>query len=319
MNSIKNLVDKKLWLAPLAGHTDSAFRSICKMCGADVITTEMVSSDGLIYNRNKSETYADFSNKQRPIGIQLFGNNPFIMAKATEIMLEKKPDFIDINMGCPVKKVVKKGAGSALMQTPEIAKNIVIEMKKALAGTKIILSAKIRSGWDFDSINYHSFGQMLQDVGIDLITLHPRTRSQKFSGISNWEHIKKLKEKCSIPIVGNGDILNVKDANKMFASTKCDSIMIGRGILGQPWLFNQIKENNTNTIKTTKKLEIIKNHYELTIANKGEKLAILEMRSHLSHYSKGYHNSSSFRGKVNQLLDYQKIIEQIEVFFNDTH
>ena len=315
MKNIKKLTDSKLWLAPLAGHTDNAFRTICKLCGADVMVTEMVSSDGLIFNHDKSIGYAGFSEIQHPIGIQLFGNDPLIMAKATEVVLEKQPDFIDINMGCPVKKVVKKGAGSALMKTPKIAEQIVKEVKRVLSGSDVILSGKIRSGWDFDSLNYLSFGKMLEDSGLEILTLHPRTKSQKFSGKSNWEHIKLLKEEITIPVVGNGDIHDYNDAKKMYETTYCNSIMIGRGILGKPWLFNEIKNNVT--IPLYEKLDIIKKHFELTIADKGEKIAVMEMRSHLSNYSKGYKESSTFRRKVNQLTDSNRIINEIEVFFND--
>jgi len=315
---IKCLVDNKLWLAPLAGYTDDAFRTICKMCGVDVVVTEMVSADGLVYNLNRSEAYADFSDEQRPVGIQLFGNDPQIMAKATELIVKKKPDFIDLNMGCPVKKVVRRGAGSALMTTPKIAQNIVKEMKKVLDGTGIPLSGKIRSGWDSNSINYLEFGLMLENAGLDMLCLHSRTKSQMFGGLSDWEHIKLLKEKCQIPIIGNGDIKSAADAKKMKSITGCDSIMIGRGAVGKPWIFNEIKADQNDDdylITADEKFKIIKKHYELSIKNKGERIALLEMRAHLSDYSKGYSNSSSFRKKINQLTEYSQITSELERFF----
>lgn len=316
---LEKVIDKKLWLAPLAGHTDSAFRQICKLNGVDVLVTEMVSADGLIYNREKSIKYAVFSASQRPIGIQLFGNDPHIMQEATRIVCELNPDFIDINIGCPVKKVVNRGAGSALMKTPKVLAKITKAMKDILAGTDIILSGKIRAGWDNDSINYLDIGKILEDNGADLVCIHPRTRAQMFSGKSDWEKIKNLKEHLSVPVVGNGDITDVESALAMFQQTGCDSIMIGRGALGQPWLFKQIKQrlagkkvcipSNTQIVK------MIKEHYRLAFADKGEKIATLEMRTQIAHYSKGMHGSSNFRNKINSITQFEKILEEVKKFY----
>jgi nifR3 family TIM-barrel protein len=278
---IREITDKKIWVAPLAGITDKAYREICKRKGADVIMSEMVSADGLVFSREKSLEYAYFNETQRPFGIQIFGNDPDIMAKGAEIALSENPDFIDINMGCPVKKVVKRGAGSALMKTPELAIRIVKSVKKVLAGTEIPLSVKFRSGWDLESVNYLEYGRMMEDAGADLLILHPRTRSQMFSGHSNWTHIKILKAQSNIPVIGNGDIRNALDAKNMIEQTECDSIMIGRGIIGNPWIFQEIKDfwsgKEKTDITAEEKFSTIKEHLTLAIENKGLRKALPEM------------------------------------------
>ncbi len=316
---IANLTKQKIWLAPLAGFTDNAFRTICKKCGADVVVSEMVSVDGLIHNKVKSLEYLDFTDFQRPYGIQLFGSNPAIMAKGTEIALEMKPDFIDVNMGCPVKKVVKRGAGSALMNFSELAENIIKEIKKILAGTSIPLSVKIRAGWDKCCINAVEFGKKMENAGCDMICLHPRTRSQMFSGQSDWNLIRELKEKLTIPLIGNGDINSVEDIIRMFNETGCDSVMIGRGVLGKPWIFRDIKEyfesGDVSDISFLEKMKIIKEHFELEIENKGETKALIEMRNHFSHYTKGLPGGAKVREFVNRCLDSEDVLEAIETLF----
>ncbi|MCF7794134.1 MAG: tRNA dihydrouridine synthase DusB [Candidatus Cloacimonetes bacterium] len=312
---LEKLIRKKLWLAPLAGYTDKAFRTICKECGADVVVSEMVSADGLIYNNDKTMKYARFNEDQRPFGIQLFGSDAEIMRKGTELILSSKPDFIDINMGCPVKKVVKRGAGSALMKTPEIAEKIVQEIKNVLGGTEILLSVKIRAGWDKFSINATEFGQRMENAGADMICLHPRTKAQMFSGKSDWSLITELKSNLKIPIVGNGDIDDIESAEKMFSETGCDAVMIGRGILGKPWLFNQIKEFQKTSIKTEpevkEKLAIIKRHFDLLQHEKGYGRAIKEMRSHLAFYTKGYREGAKVRNFINRCFDFEDIYQAI--------
>ena len=317
--TIKELTNKKIWLAPLAGITDNPFRAICKECGADVVVSEMISADGLLYNRDRSLEYARFEDSQRPFGIQLFGSDPEVFKKAVKIALTKNPDFIDINMGCPVKKVIKRGAGSALMTTPHIAANIVSETKNILVPLNIPLSVKFRSGWDMFNINSREFGQQMQKAGADMICLHPRTRGQMFSGKSNWDLIAELKREVTIPVIGNGDITTIDDMIKMYEQTGCDSVMIGRGIMGKPWLFKQIKNylgsGNIKQITTQEKLGIIRRHMELMIFHKGEKQAIFEMRTHFSHYTKGLRGGAQIRNKINKLLDIDKILLLVEELY----
>ena len=305
--NIKNLVEKKIWLAPLAGLTDYPFRQICKKNGADVLVSEMISADGLIYNFKKSMQYAVFSDFMRPWGIQLFGVNPDIMARSVEKIMHLNPDFVDINMGCPVRKVVKRGAGSALMKTPILAAEIVYKIRKRLPNTP--LSAKIRAGWDLSSQNAVQFAKILEENGLDFIIIHPRTRSEMFSGKSNWEIISELKEDIKIPVVANGDILSKQDATDIYSKTKCDSIMIGRGALGKPWIFDEIK-NKDFCITKEKKLEILEAHLNLVIKKEqDEKKVMIKMRTHLSHYTKGYKNGSLARQKINKSIKKEEILE----------
>ncbi len=319
MVTIKELTNKKVWLAPLAGITDNPFRAICKECGADVVVSEMVSVDGLLYNRDRSLEYAEFEDSQRPFGIQLFGSDPEIFKKAVNIALTKKPDFIDINMGCPVKKVVKRGAGSALMTTPDIAVKIVSETKNILTPLNIPLSVKFRSGWDMFSINSLEFGKKMQEAGADIICLHPRTREQMFSGKSSWDLIAELKKEVDIPVIGNGDIIKIEDMITIYEQTGCDSVMIGRGVMGKPWLFTQIQNylsnGNIQKISTQEKLEIIRRHMELMIFHKGEKQAVYEMRTHFSHYTKGLRGGARIRNNINKLHDVDRILLLVEELY----
>ena len=319
VQKISELTNQKIWVAPLAGVTDKAYRAICKANGADVLVSEMVSADGLFYAKEKSLEYAQFNEKQRPFGIQIFGNDPKMMAQGAEIILQEKPDFIDINMGCPVKKVVKRGAGSALMKTPKIAMEITKAVKQVLSGTDVPLSVKFRAGWDMDSINCLEYGLMMQEAGADILCLHPRTRSQMFSGKSNWTLIKELKANVEIPVIGNGDIWNAEDAKQMFEQTGCDSIMIGRGVMGNPWIFAKIKY----FLETAKILEIdneqmlqtILQHLELAIKYKGETRALREMRSHLSNYTKGIQGGSRARKIINGSTDLETIVTTLNNLF----
>ncbi|HPR17150.1 MAG TPA: tRNA dihydrouridine synthase DusB [Candidatus Cloacimonadota bacterium] len=316
---LASIASQKLWLAPLAGFTDNAFRTVCKDCGADVVVSEMISADGLVFNEEKSLQYAKFEQQQRPFGIQLFGSDPLMMQKGAEIILPLQPDFIDLNMGCPVKKVVKRGAGSALMQTPEIAVAIVKAVKALLKKTPVLLTVKIRAGWDKQSINALDFGLRMEEAGADLICLHPRTRSQMFGGSSDWDLIRQLKEKLAIPLVGNGDITEVESALDMFTQTGCDAIMLGRGVLGQPWIFTQIKaamhSHQKAEILPETKLEIIKKHLELSCLEKGEGRATTELRAHLAYYTKGYNGGAKVRNFINHSQNPHDMFDMISQLY----
>ncbi|MDP8320758.1 MAG: tRNA dihydrouridine synthase DusB [Candidatus Stygibacter australis] len=305
-----------LWLAPLAGLTDSPFRTICKKWGADIVVSEMVSADGLKYSYNQTIPYARFTEIQRPAGIQIFGSNPVVMQEGAELIARISPDFIDINMGCPVKKVIKRGAGSALMRNPELAANIVKSVKQVCDSYNLPLTVKIRSGWDVQSRNAVDFALILQDAGADLIIIHPRTRSQQYAGKSDWDIITQIKETLDIPVIGNGDIMTPEDALTMVKKTKCDGIMIGRASIGKPWIFKQIKLlRETGKLWTPTPDEIIatiREHYELVIAEKGERIALMEMRTHLSAYTKGYRDSAKVRAYINQSLDIESLLKMIE-------
>lgn len=291
-----------LFLAPLAGYTDSPFRQICKQWGAEVLISEMVSADGIIRDSYKTLQYAYFEEFERPFGIQIFGNDPLIMAKAASTLLPLKPDFIDLNMGCPVKKVIRRGAGSALMQTPSLAVKIVKEVKNALQDC-LPLSVKFRSGWDMQNLNFLDFGILMQDSGADFLCLHPRTSRQMFSGISNWEHIKILKQNVSIPVIGNGDIKTPEDALNMLRETNCDGLMIGRGALGKPWLFSQCRELlKGGTYKPVTRQDILNTiilHIDKALQYKQEYIAVRELRAQLCFYTKGILGGPELRNKIN--------------------
>jgi tRNA-dihydrouridine synthase B len=321
MTIISRLTEKKVWLAPMAGFSDKPFRKICKKQGVDVLVSEMVSSDGLIFDFERSVRFAHFEEQERPLGIQLFGSRPEIMSRACELLLPLKPDFIDINMGCPVKKVVNRGAGSALMRDPVLAGNIVRKMNEVLKDTGIPLSAKIRAGWDKESINAVEYAQTLEEAGINLIVVHPRTRSQFYSGKADWTIISAVKEAVSVPVIGNGDITSADDVLAMLQETGCDGIMVGRGILGQPWLFREIKtylltgERNELTYK--EKYKIIREHTESVLEEKDGNKAIIEMRAHFCHYTKGFRGGNRVREQINHCTDAKKIIQLIGVLYEE--
>ncbi len=299
----------------MAGYTDRAFRHLCKENGADVMVSEMVSADGLIRNTKKTLPYILFDDLERPLGIQIFGSDPYIMAKAAELCLAWNPDFIDLNMGCPAKKVVRKGAGAALMKNPDLAAEIVREVK-AVASDQCFVSAKFRSGWDFNSLNYLEFGLILEEAGADFLCLHPRTQSQVFSGNANWTHIAELKKHLSIPLIGNGDIQTPEDALKMYEETGCDSIMIGRGALGKPWIFNQIHQmEKTGDYTPANRKLILENmfrHIDLATHFKPESMAVKELRSQLCFYTKGIIGGAELRKAINHAISAEQIKELIK-------
>ncbi len=303
MISLADLTHRKLWLAPLAGYTDSAFRQLCKQGGAEVLVSEMVSADGLIRDSKKTVQFIRFEEGERPFGIQIFGSDPAVLARGAEFCLEFKPDFIDINMGCPVKKVVRRGAGSALMKDPARAGAMVKEVVAVVKGS-CRLGVKFRSGWNADDLNYVEFGQMLQSAGADFLCLHARTQVQMFSGQANWTHIAELKRNLSIPLIGNGDIHSPEDAAKMQAETGCDAVMIGRGALGKPWIFAQVRQlwdgGDYRPVTRDLLLQTIFSHIDLALRYKQERVVYKEMRSQLCFYTRGLVGSAELRQKINR-------------------
>ncbi len=311
---VKYLTDRKLWLAPLAGYTDRAFRQLCKAHGADVLVSEMVSADGLVRDAKRTVQLVWFEESERPYGVQLFGSDPRVMAAAAAACLPFKPDFIDLNMGCPVRKVVRRGAGSALMTTPDLAAEIVREVKAALAGA-LPLGVKFRSGWSLDQLNHREFGLLLQDAGADFLCLHARAQSQMFSGSANWDHIARLKEAISIPLIGNGDVNSPEAAHKMLAATGCDSVMIGRGALGKPWIFEQIHQllatGDYQPVSRARLLETLKLHIDLALKFKPERVVVKELRSQLTFYSKGLVGGGELRQAINHAASTAEIRDLI--------
>lgn len=294
-------------LAPMAGVADRAFRIICKKHGCMFSTSEMISAKAVIYNDKKTFDLANIKNDETPISLQIFGHEPNEMAKASSILIEYldkqnvKPFSIDINMGCPVNKVVKNGDGSALLKTPELSYEIIKEVCNAIA--PIPVSVKMRLGWDLNSINCIEFAKMVESAGASFITVHARTRSQLYSPGVNWNYIKEIKNVVSIPVIGNGDVFSSNDAIALKEQTNCDGVAIARGSVGNPWIFDEIicALTNKQFIPPTK-LERINeaiNYFNLMIETKGVKNGLVESRKVLSSFTKGLYGSPQVRNAIN--------------------
>jgi nifR3 family TIM-barrel protein len=309
-------IKNKVMVAPMAGVTNLAYRIILKEFGASLIYTEMISDKGLLYNNKKTHDMIEVLDDNKPISLQLFGSEVDSMVKAA-IYIDKNSnaDIIDINMGCPVTKVVKSGAGSALMKTPELAFEIVSEIVKNVNKP---VTVKIRKGWDHNHINAVSFAKGLEKAGAKAIAIHGRTKSDMYTGHADWDIIKQVKEAVNIPVIGNGDITSPEDANRMIDQTGVDAIMIGRGLLGNPWLIGQCVDyletgdyQKEIDIETRKKYILL--HLKKLIQLKGEHIAVLEMRSHGAWYLKGLPGASRIKSKIVQVDS----VKEIEKIIND--
>ncbi|MFL2510846.1 MAG: tRNA dihydrouridine synthase DusB [Candidatus Neomarinimicrobiota bacterium] len=302
-------LDFPFFLAPMAGVTDYAFRVIAKEFGAGVVYSEFVSAHGIIRKNEKTLNMIKFSEFERPIGIQIFGDTPEVMENAARLVYKKfKPNLIDINYGCPVPKVTKKGAGSAALKDLCLMEDITEAVVKAV---DIPVTVKMRAGWNSENIVSTQAGINLEKIGIKAITLHPRTTVQMYKGHANWDLIKELKDNVKIPVIGNGDIKSIDDINKMFTQTNCDGIMIGRAALGNPWFFTQIKKyiNNEdfNDISLKERLEICQKHLELLVQIHGEVVGSNNMKKHFAWYFKGFKGASFFRKKFVLAKNYSEM------------
>ena len=295
-------------LAPMAGVADRAYRLMCKKYGAAYVVSEMVSAKGICYSDRKTAELCTVTNEERPMAVQLFGSEPDFMAEAVKIVLEYRPDIIDINMGCPVPKVVGTGAGSALMKDIKLAADITEAAVKAAGETPV--TVKIRSGWNAESINAPEMAKALEAAGAAAVAVHGRTRDMFYSGESDSSVIKAVKEAVGIPVIGNGDITDADSCVKMYSETGCDLVMIGRGSYGNPFIFREIEAKlrgeayEPPALET--KMQVMLEHIRLILelSEKCEELAMHEARKHAAWYMNGYYGSAKFRGRCYQLSSY---------------
>ncbi|MBW2186659.1 MAG: tRNA dihydrouridine synthase DusB [Deltaproteobacteria bacterium] len=309
-------LENNVVLAPMAGITNSPFRQICKQSGAGLVYSEMISANGLIRDGQRTVELLQRSPAETPFGVQLFGDDPTVLAEAAKIISDYG-EILDLNMGCPVKKVVRSGAGSALMQNPAHAGDVISAMRKA---SPLPMTVKFRSGWDTATINFIEIGKIAEQCGADALILHPRTRCQGFGGQANWNHITQLKQAVNIPVIGSGDIMTADDGLRMIQQTGCDGIMIGRGCYGNPWLIENIlrqqKGKDLRDISAQQRLQTIIRHLKLYQQSFGDRRAAAEMRKHLCWYSRGLTGAGEFRFKVNQIDQINELEEVICSFFS---
>jgi tRNA-dihydrouridine synthase B len=301
-------------LAPLAGITNLPFRILCRSAGASLGFTEMISVNGLLREGGKTLKLLKSCQEDRPLGIQLFGDTPKGLAEAAR-MVAGYGDLLDINMGCPVRKVVGTGAGSALLQEPLKIAAIIREVRKAAS---LPLTVKIRSGWNAGELAYREIGIIAESEGCDAITLHPRSRSQMFSGKSDWKQLLELKELLSIPVIGSGDLFTPDDCIRMLSETGCDGIMVARGCLGAPWVFRQVIElqakGSFTPVRNAERGATIRQHFDLFLTGHGETVAVREMKKHIGWYAKGFAGAADIRREANMAsskADINSIAERI--------
>ena len=322
MFKIGNVVIKNnVVMAPMAGISNSAYRTIIKEMGCGLIVAEMVSDKALMYGSKKTQDMLYVTDFERPISQQIFGSDKDSFVIATKYILEHMhPDIIDINMGCPVPKVaVSAQAGSALLKNPDKVYEIV---KSVVEVSNVPVTVKIRSGWDDESINAVEIAKIVEKAGASGITVHPRTRKQGYTGEANWDIIKQVKDSVSIPVIGNGDIKSCFDAKRMIDETGCDAVMIGRGILGNPWLIRECVdylEDGTLPKEVTllEKINMIKRHLNLLIETKPMKVAMLEIRSHAAWYLKGLEGSKELKQEIFKTKTKEELINLLDNYLKE--
>ena len=331
-------------LAPMASVSEMPFRVIAMELGAALAPTELISSKGIFYKNRRTLQYLTYNKeKEVPYAVQLFGGDVEVMANAANVAWKHGAHMIDINMGCPVKKVTKTGSGSALMMDPARASDMIREMIRATEN-KVPITAKIRSGWDQDSLNFVTMAQAMEKAGVAAVAMHARTRAQAYRGQAKWSYIKELKEAVDIPVIGNGDVTTPADAYRMLEETGCDGVMIGRGALGNPWIFRALESGHA-TLQVThqERVALIKRHlkdhvqFHLDLDKElresgqaptnrkkhGKNMhpachAVRTFRQHLIWYSRGFRGGSAFRQQVLNMEDYNEVLDTIDAFFADS-
>lgn len=297
-------------LAPMAGVTDLPFRLLCKEQGAGLLCMEMVSAKAIYYNNKNTETLMQIEPEERPVSLQLFGSDPVIMSEMAKRIEDRPFDILDINMGCPVPKVVNNGEGSALMKNPGLVRKIVTSVSKAI---KKPLTVKIRKGFDENNINAVEIAKIIEDSGAAAVAVHGRTRQQYYSGKADWDIIRQVKEAVSIPVIGNGDVDSPQKAKQMLEETGCDGIMVGRAAEGNPWIFREISHYlDTGELLPHPALEEVKEmilrHARLQLEYKGEYTGMREMRKHVAWYTAGFPHSARLRGAVNEIESMEQLM-----------
>lgn len=316
MNIGRLTLKNNIWLAPMAGISDLPFRTIVREFGCGLAFTEMVSASGLIRGVGKTCRYLDSSPADRPLGIQLFGSDPAVLSSAARIVAEAGADLIDINMGCPVKKVVKTGSGAALMRDP---RRVAVILEAVRKQTCLPVTVKIRAGWRLREINALEIGGIAEACGVDAVILHPRTVDQGFGGESDWGLIAALKAHLRIPVIGSGDIRRPEDASRMLEETGCDAVMVGRGALGNPWIIRRILAHLGGSEDSAPSLEergeTIRRHLAMAIDYYGEAVGTRDFRKHLLWYTKGLRGGGQFRQVAGRIADRESAWKALQDFF----